>query len=73
MEHADLDHGASFLHKFIDDAVELAIETNWLGLGVKGCPGCPNTIENTGLARRRVARNLRRLFGRKAELARISP
>jgi D-aspartate ligase len=29
----------------------------------------PNTIENTGLAQRLVARNLRRVFGRAAELA----
>ncbi len=33
----------------------------------------PNTIENTGLTQRLVARNLRKLFDRKAELARISP
>lgn len=36
MEHADPDHGASFLYKLIDNAVELAIEKNWPGFVVKG-------------------------------------
>jgi len=31
MEHSDPEHGASFLYRLIDDAVELAIEKGWPG------------------------------------------
>ena len=31
MEYADQIHGAPFLYKLIDDAVDLAIEKNWPG------------------------------------------